>query len=79
MRSKKLLRTSSRLIGAGRAVESVFIRLSLFKISFAPLSLSMNKLLNFKAVEALRNSHKLAQLYVSFRINYKFSIYDRFE
>ena len=44
--SKKLFRTysSSRLIGAGRAVESVFIRLSLFKIKFAPLSLLMNKL-----------------------------------
>ena len=39
----------------------------------------MNKLLKFKAVEVLRNNHKLAQLYVSFRINYKFSIYDRFE
>ena len=33
----------------------------------------MNKLLKFKAVEVLRNNHKLAQLYVSFRINYKFS------
>ena len=39
----------------------------------------MNKLLKFKAVEVLRNNHKLAQLYVSFRINYKFSIYNRFE
>ena len=38
----------------------------------------MNKLLKFK-VEVLRNNHKLPQLYVSFRINYKFSIYDRFE
>ena len=33
----------------------------------------MNKLLKFKAVEVLRNNHKPAQLYVSFRINYKFS------
>ena len=39
----------------------------------------MNKLLKFKAVEVLRNNYKLAQLYVSFRIKYKFSIYDRFE
>ena len=39
----------------------------------------MNELLKFKAVEVLRNNHKLAQLYVSFRIKYKFSIYDRFE
>ena len=38
----------------------------------------MNKLIKFKAVEVLRNSHKLARLYVSFRINYKFSIYERF-
>ena len=75
MRSKKLSLTysSSRLRGAGRAVESVFIRSSLFKIYFAPLILLMNKLLKFKAVEVLRNNHKLAQLYVSFRINYKFS------
>ena len=29
----------------------------------------MNKLLKFKAGEVLRNNHKLAQLYVSFRIN----------
>ena len=33
----------------------------------------MNKLLKFKAVEILRNNHKLAQLYVSFPINYEFS------
>ena len=81
MRSKKLFRTysSRRLRGAGRGVESVFIRLSFFKIQFAPLSLLMNKLLKFKAVEVLRNNHKLAQLYVSFRINYRFSIYDRIE
>ena len=39
----------------------------------------MNKLLNLKAGEVLRNSHKLDQLYVSFRINYKFSIYNRSE
>ena len=39
----------------------------------------MNKLLKFKAVEVLRNSHKLAQLYVSFPINYGFSINDRIE
>ena len=38
------------------------------------LSLLMNKRLKFKAVKVLRNNHKLAQLYVSFRINYKFSI-----
>ena len=81
MRSKKLFRaySSSRLRGAGRAVESVFVWLSLFKNYIAPLSLIMNKLLKFKAVEVLRNNHKLAQLYVRFRINYKFSIYDRFE
>ena len=34
----------------------------------------MNKLLKFKAVKVLRNNHNLAQLYVCFRINYKFSI-----
>ena len=39
----------------------------------------MNKLLKLKAGEVLRNNHKLTQLYVSFRINYKFSIYNRFE
>ena len=39
----------------------------------------MKKRLKFKAVEVLRNNHKLAQRYVSFRTNYKFSIYDRFE
>ena len=39
----------------------------------------MHKLLKFKAVEVLRNNLKLAQLYVSFRINCKFSTYDRFE
>ena len=33
----------------------------------------MNKLLKFKAVEVLRNNHKLAQLYVSFPIDYEFS------
>ena len=32
----------------------------------------MNKLLNLKAGEVLRNNHKLVQLYLSFRINYKF-------
>ena len=81
MRSKKIFLTYSfsRLRGTGRAVESVFIRLSLLKILFAPLSLLMNKLLKFKAGDVLRNNHKLAQLYVSFRINYKFSIYNRFE
>ena len=35
----------------------------------------MNKLLKFKAVEVLRNNHKLAQFYVIFRINYQFSIF----
>ena len=35
----------------------------------------MNKLLKLKAGEVLRNDHKLAQLYVSFHINSKFSIY----
>ena len=57
MRSKKLFRTynSSRLRGAGRAVDSVFIR-------FAPLSLLINKLLKFKAVEVLRNTHKVSQV-----------------
>ena len=41
----------------------------------------MNKLLKLiKAGEVLETIiDKLAQLYVSFRINYKFSIYDRFE
>ena len=39
----------------------------------------MNKLLKLKAVEVLRNNHKLAQLYARFCINYKFCIYDRFE
>ena len=39
----------------------------------------MNKPLKFKAVEVLRNNHKFAQFYVSFRINYRISIYDRFE
>ena len=39
----------------------------------------MNKLLKFKAIKVLRNNHKLAQLYVIFRINYKFTIYERFE
>ena len=34
----------------------------------------MNKLLKFKAGEVLRNNHKLAQLYTSFRISYKFTI-----
>ena len=48
-------------------------------IIFAPISLFMNKLLNLKAGKVLRNNHKLAQLYVSFPINYKFSIYNRFE
>ena len=68
MRSKKLFLTYSfsRLRGAGRAVESVFIRLSLFKSKFAPLSLLMNKLLKFKAGEVLRNNHKLVLLCVSF-------------
>ena len=39
----------------------------------------MNTRLKFKAGDVLRNDHNLAQLYVSFRINYKFSIYNRFE
>ena len=39
----------------------------------------MNKLQKFKADEVLRNNQKLAQLYVRFRINYRFSIYDRIE
>ena len=39
----------------------------------------MNKLFKFKAGEILRNNHKLAQLYVIFRISYKFTIYNRFE
>ena len=39
----------------------------------------MNKLLKFKAGEVLRNNQKLAQLYVRFRNNYKFTIYNRFE
>ena len=39
----------------------------------------MNKHLKFTAREVLRNNHKVAQLCVSFRINYKFSIYNRFE
>ena len=39
----------------------------------------MNEHLKFKAGEVLRNNHKLAQLHVSFRLNYKFSIYNRFE
>ena len=39
----------------------------------------MNKLLKLKAGDVLRNNHKLAQLYVSFRMNYTFSIYNRFE
>ena len=45
VRSKKLFRTysSSQLRGAGRAVESVFILLSLC-LKLAPLSLLMNKL-----------------------------------
>ena len=32
----------------------------------------MNKLLKFKAVEVLRNNHKLAQLYVSFVLTIRF-------
>ena len=43
------------------------------------MSLLMNKLLKLKAGDVLRNNYKLAQLYVSFRINYKFSINNRFE
>ena len=39
----------------------------------------MDKLFKSKAGAILRNSHKLAQLYVIFRINYKFTIYNRFE
>ena len=41
----------------------------------------MNELsLKFKAGEVLLNNHTLAQLYVSFRINYiKLTIYNRFE
>ena len=39
----------------------------------------MNKLAKFKAGEVLRNSHKLTQLYMSFRINGRFTIYYGFE
>ena len=39
----------------------------------------MNKLLKLKAGEVLRNNRELAQLYVTFRINYKFSIYNGFK
>ena len=39
----------------------------------------MNKPLKLKAGEVFRNNHKLTQLYVRFRINYKFSISNRFE